>query len=74
MISIGYAKVNTALWMRCPMAFVTGPKPVLECTPEELEFVSGPRVHDNNVYTPLEYYIGTNQEIDELIKIIRNAR
>jgi hypothetical protein len=74
MISIGYAKVNTPLWSRCPMGFITGPKPVLECDIEELEFVSGPRNHENNVYTPLEYFIGTKRNIDELITKIRNAR
>lgn len=75
MLSIGYAKVNTPLDMRCPMGYITGPKPVLECVIEELEFVSGPRNHEMNVYTPLEYFIGTKHDsMDELITKIRNAR
>ena len=75
MVSIGYAKVPTPLVMRCPMGFITGPQPVLECEPEELVMVSGPRNHDNNVYTPLEYFIGTRQDkFDKLITKIRNVR
>lgn len=74
MVSIGYTKVNIPLCARCPMGFITGPKPVLKCVPDELELVSGPRNHDSNVYTPLEYFIGTKQNMDELITKIRNVR
>lgn len=59
MRSIGYTKRVVALPFRCACMYVTGPKPVLECSIEELESVSGPRNHKANIYTALEYVIAT---------------
>lgn len=72
-ISIGYTKTVMPLHRRCPAGFVTSKKPVLESTVEELEYVSGPRNHENNVYTPLEYAFATNYDgIDKFIEILRS--
>jgi hypothetical protein len=53
--SIGYCKRVIKLDRRCPAYCISSDKPVLESTIEELQMVSGPRDHSNNVYTPLEY-------------------
>lgn len=58
--SIGYTKRVIPLYSRCPAGFITSKKAVLESTVEELEYVSGPRNHENNVYTPLEYVFSKN--------------
>lgn len=71
-VSIGYAKVVTPIWDRCPMGFITSDNPVLESTVEDLSFTSGPRNHSKNVYTPLEYFIGRKIGTNQLIKIIKN--
>ena len=59
MRSIGYTKRVIPLPMRCVCMYVTSDKPVLESSIEELQSVSGPRNHDANVYTALEYVLAT---------------
>jgi len=71
MISIGYAKVPTSLHLRCAMGYVTSDKPVLDSEPAELLMTSGPRNHEKNVYTCLEYFVGTRQRLDEIKSIIK---
>lgn len=71
MISIGYAKVPTPLHLRCAMGYITSDKPVLESEPMELKMTSGPRNHEKNVYTCLEYFVGTRQMLDEIKSIIK---
>jgi hypothetical protein len=70
--SIGYTKRVIPLPARCPAGYITSKKPVLESTVEELEYVSGPRNHENNVYTPLEYVfsknIGEHEKFRELLR------
>lgn len=68
LVSIGYAKRNTPLDLRCAAAYITSQKPVLESSLEELESVSGPRNHKNNTYTPLEYVFAKNFEGSEELR------
>jgi len=70
-ISIGYTKRVIPLHERCSMGYVTSDKPVLESEFSDLRSISGPRNHDNNVYTPLEYFIGRKIGVDQLIAIIK---
>jgi hypothetical protein len=51
MIPIGYSKVYTPLVQKCPMGFVNS------LDPESAEVVYGPRNHEKNIYTPLEFVI-----------------
>ena len=71
--SIGYAKVNTRLDVRCAMEFITSNgTPVMKSEMSSLKAVSGPRNHDKNVYTTLEYVIGNKLEgYEELVDIIK---
>jgi len=61
---------TVALPLRCAAVYITSKKPVLESTIEELECVSGPRNHQINVYTPLEYFFAKNIEGCEDLKAI----
>jgi hypothetical protein len=70
LIGIGYTKKVIPLSMRCAAGYVTSKKPVLESTIEELEIISGPRNHENNVYTPLEYMFALNLEGSEKLREI----
>lgn len=73
LISIGYAKRVIPLYSRCPAGFITSKKNVLNSTVEELEYVSGPRDHSKNVYTPLEYVFAKNVgEHEKLREILRS--
>lgn len=62
LLSIGYAKVNTPLPIRCSRGYVSSERPVIESDASEIEPISGPRNHDKNVYTPLEYIIGGKKD------------
>lgn len=64
--SISYAK-RIPLPLRCAACGLTSKRPVLESTVEELEITSGPRKHDDNIYTPLEYVLATKFEGSEKI-------
>jgi hypothetical protein len=55
--SIGYAKVDTPLDRRCPATYITSDIPVLQSNVGQLKNTSGPRNHEQNVYTPLEYVV-----------------
>lgn len=68
MLPIGYSKVWTPLHLRCPMGYVSSLKI------EEVEdTIYGPRNHEKNIYTCLEFilYNETDGYID-LIDIIKN--
>lgn len=69
--SIGYTKRVIPLHLRCSMLSITSNKPVLECKINELEITHSYRNHEKNIYTALEYFIGTGMAKDQLIKIIR---
>jgi hypothetical protein len=69
--SIGYTKRVTALYQRCSMLNVTSDKPVLECGISELKISDTNREHSKNIYTALEYFIGTGMAKEQLIKVIR---
>lgn len=73
-VSIGYTKRVIPLPNRCAMSCITSDKPVTESEVEDLRIVSGPRNHDKNVYTPLEYFISRKVRVDELIAIIKPRR
>lgn len=68
LISIGYTKKVIPLHMRCPAVFITSIKPVLESSIEELEIITGPRNHVNNIFTPLEYAFYFNLEYADKLK------
>jgi hypothetical protein len=68
LIGIGYTKKVIPLYNRCPACCITSSKPVLESTIEELEVVSGPRNHEKNIYTPLEYMLANNLDGSEKIR------
>ena len=69
--SIGYTKRVIALHQRCSMMNVTSDKPVLECKIGELKICNSYRDHSQNIYTALEYFIGTGMDKEQLIKVIR---
>jgi hypothetical protein len=72
-ISIGYTKRVIPLSNRCAMDYISGNSNVMGLEADEITSVSGPRNHEKNIYTPLEYIIGTKKEgYEELIKIIKN--
>lgn len=59
--------------LRCAACGLTSKKPVLESTVEELEVTSGPRKHDENIFTPLEYVLATQFEgYEKLIAILQS--
>jgi hypothetical protein len=68
LIGIGYTKVVMTLSKRCVPHFVTSKNPVLNSSIEELEVISGPRNHNINVYTPLEYAFALNIEGAEKLR------
>jgi hypothetical protein len=70
-ISIGYTKKVIPLVSRCAMCYITSDKPVMESDIKDLRIISGPRNHENNVYTPLEYLIGKKVGTDQLTSIIK---
>jgi len=67
-VSIGYTKRVIPLANRCAAYYITADKPVLECEPEELKGVSGPRNHEENVYTALEYVFAKNVGNHEIFR------
>lgn len=67
-VSIGYTKRIIPLPNRCVACYITASKPVLECSIEELIGVSGPRNHENNVYTALEVVFAKNIGDHELFR------
>lgn len=69
--SIGYTKRVIELPARCAMTYITSDKPILESEISELRMTSGPRNHSDNVYTPLEYFIGRKIGVNQLIDIIK---
>lgn len=67
MLPIGYSKVWTPLHQRCPMGYVKGLK-----LDDIKETIWGPRNHQNEIYTCLEFII--YNKIDgylDLIKMIK---
>jgi len=73
-ISIGYTKRVIDLHQRCSMLNVTSDKPVLECDISELRIQNSYRDHSKNIYTALEYFIGTGMANNQLIKIIKGEK
>ncbi len=69
--SIGYTKKVVPLHQRCTMLNVTSDKPVLECEISELRVGEGSRDHSKNVYTALEWFIGTGMATNQLINVIK---
>jgi hypothetical protein len=69
--SIGYTKKVISLHGRCTMMNVTSDKPVLDSKINELIICNSYRDHNQNIYTALEYFIGTGMAKDQLIKVIR---
>ena len=67
-IGIGYAKRVFPLPFRCVAGYVTSKKPALESSVEELEFSSGLRSAENNIYSALEYVFATNFEGSEKLR------
>lgn len=65
--SIGYTKRVIPLWRRCAGLYVTSNKNVLKSSIDELIPISEPRNHDKNIYTILEYIIGTEHESREYL-------
>lgn len=56
--SIGYTKVVMPLYYRCAMSYIKAKDGnTLDSHVEDLIFVSGPRCHSLEVYTPLEFII-----------------
>lgn len=71
-ISIGYTKVVLPLHWRCAMLYVTADKPVLSLDYCDINPTYGPRNHENNTYTALEYMFGRYRELSEaFIQIIK---
>ena len=69
--SIGYTKKVISLHGRCTMMNVTSDKPVLDSKINELIICNSYRDHNQNIYTALEYFIGTGMAKEQLIKVIR---
>jgi hypothetical protein len=72
--SIGYTKKVISLHGRCTMMNVTSDKPVLESKMDELRICNSYRDHNQNIYTALEYFIGTGMAKEQLIKVIRGEK
>lgn len=53
------------------MMNVTSDKPVLESKIDELRICNSYRDNGQNIYTALEYFIGTGRAKEQLIKVIR---
>jgi hypothetical protein len=71
-VGIGYTKVVIPLPVRCSMGNITSNKPLMESSIDDLYIIGSPRNHSKNVYTPLEYLIGKNIGVEQLVKIIKN--
>ena len=69
--SIGYTKRVIELHQRCSMMNVTSDKPVLESEISDLRIANETKNHSKNVYTALEWFIGTGMATNQLIKIIK---
>jgi hypothetical protein len=69
--SIGYTKSVISLPQRCSMLNITSDKPVLECDIKELKVCNTYRDHSQNIYTALEWFIGTGMAKEQLIKVIK---
>ena len=69
--SIGYTKKVISLHGRCTMMNVTSDKPVLDSKINELIICNSYRDHNQNIYTALEYFIGTGMAKEQPIKVIR---
>lgn len=70
MQTIGYAKVYTPLYLRCPMGFINS----LDIN-SITEIIYGPRNHKNNVYTCLEFVIYNKIEgYEKLINLIKTKK
>ena len=67
MLPIGYSKVWTPLYLRCPMGYVNS----LDIEDVE-DTIYGPRNHENEIYTCLEFILHNKIEgYKELITIIK---
>jgi hypothetical protein len=63
LVSIGYTKVVMPLYSRCAMSFIKSENGnTLDSHVEDLVFVSGPRCHSLEVYTPLEFIVLNKKE------------
>lgn len=70
MQSIGYAKVYTPLHLRCPMGYVKG----LDIDNID-DIIYGPRNHENDVYTCLEFIIYNKIDgYERLINLIKTKK
>jgi hypothetical protein len=69
--SIGYTKRVIELHQRCSMMNVTSDKPVLESDISDLRIANETRSHGKNVYTALEWFIGTGMATNQLINVIK---
>ena len=75
-ISIGYTKRVIPLPNRCAMDYISSKLwevSVMDVETDNIVSVSGPRNHEKNIYTPLEYIIGARKEgYEELVRIIKD--
>ena len=70
MLPIGYSKVYTPLHLRCPMGYVNS----LDIN-DIKDTIYGPRNHENNVYTCLEFVIYNKIEgYEKLITLIKTKK
>jgi len=70
MLPIGYSKVYTPLHLRCPMGYVNS----LDIK-HIADTIYGPRNHENDVYTCLEFVIYNKIEgYKKLINLIKTKR
>ncbi len=68
--TIGYAKVYTPLYLRCPMGYVNS----LDINSIK-EIIYGPRNHEKHVYTCLEFVIYNKIDgYDKLINLIKTKK
>ncbi len=72
--SIGYTKRVIQLHQRCSMMNITSDKPVLESEISELRIANETRSHGKNVYTALEWFIGTGMATNQLINVIKGEQ
>ena len=56
------------------MMNITSDKPVLESKISDLKICNSYRDHSQNIYTALEYFIGTGMAKEQLIKVIRGEK
>jgi hypothetical protein len=72
--SIGYTKRVIELHQRCSMMNITSDKPVLESDISDLRIANETRSHGKNVYTALEWFIGTGMATNQLINVIKGEQ